>query len=453
MFTGVLHEKKVESETFPLLEDRYIHKIISENDIDIIITLVAGLAELIHDAEYTVHDNTYQRTAGALWKEWEVVVWCLRLSKRVTVARIYATRETRIAFSTMFQALWDTVKEVTGRVVQFKFLDGKGLKAIIMDGCKQQVDGCGDDLVKRAVLRNTPTLVQEKDSQVIVQYIVKTCAVHVDRKFTEMSKSVPLQDMERIRGSLHLESQAEVDEFIDWCKRSPHKLVRDWMSDKLSAPWFFPSLNRFVSKMDPDDFDSTPHHTNLNEKAIKSARRLDFDQLRLIQHLESSFALENTPNTQHERSKAGLRRTANRTRKAIDNNQAWQEVAEAENKIKELQGFVKERKAQAGVKHISHRKRALERSLQMYAWSCGVELHIRQTILPPKVWIWRESKTLNAGMTPHTSLHQPSQTLPISPSLHMHLDPQGSLLPNMSHCGTPYHMGSQQHRPSTEFPQ
>ncbi|TEB22853.1 hypothetical protein FA13DRAFT_1715806, partial [Coprinellus micaceus] len=86
---GVLHEKKVESETFPLLR-------------------IAGLAELIHDAEYTVHDNTYQRTAGALWKEWEVVVWCLRLSKRVTVARIYATRETRIAFSTMFQALWDT---------------------------------------------------------------------------------------------------------------------------------------------------------------------------------------------------------------------------------------------------------------------------------------------------------------------------------------------------------
>lgn len=43
--------------------------------------MLPGLAELLHGAQTTLHDNTYKGVSGD-WKEWEVVVWDARLNKR-----------------------------------------------------------------------------------------------------------------------------------------------------------------------------------------------------------------------------------------------------------------------------------------------------------------------------------------------------------------------------------
>jgi hypothetical protein len=82
----------------------------------------------------------------------------------------------------MWSGLWDTICRVTGQPVKFKFIHGTGLRAILVDGCKPQVDACGDDLLTR----NWPEIsgIHEKDPQVIVQYIVRTCTVHLDRYVT-----------------------------------------------------------------------------------------------------------------------------------------------------------------------------------------------------------------------------------------------------------------------------
>lgn len=79
----------------------------------------------------------------------------------------------------MWAGLWDTIERITGKRVKFKFMDGTGLKAILVDGCKPQVDACGDDLVKR----NRPeiTNITTYNPQEIVQNIVRTCIVHLDR--------------------------------------------------------------------------------------------------------------------------------------------------------------------------------------------------------------------------------------------------------------------------------
>lgn len=97
----------------------------------------------------------------------------------MTVARIYCTHETREAFRRMWAGLWDTIETVTGKPVQFKFMDGMGLRAIVVDGCKAQVDACGDDLL----IRNDPKKsgIDTDDPQVIVQHIIRTCVVHLDR--------------------------------------------------------------------------------------------------------------------------------------------------------------------------------------------------------------------------------------------------------------------------------
>ena len=60
----------------------------------------------------------------------------------------------------MWTGFWDTVEVATGQPIQFKFLDGKGLLVIGVDGCQPQVDGCGDALKKQVAKRKNP-LVRE----------------------------------------------------------------------------------------------------------------------------------------------------------------------------------------------------------------------------------------------------------------------------------------------------
>jgi hypothetical protein len=54
--------------------------------VDMIITMLPFLANGIHDADASLHDNTYKRVFGN-WKEWEVVIWDKRLntSKSLTI--------------------------------------------------------------------------------------------------------------------------------------------------------------------------------------------------------------------------------------------------------------------------------------------------------------------------------------------------------------------------------
>lgn len=80
----------------------------------------------------------------------------------------------------MWLGFWDAVERATNQPVKFHFMHGSGLLAILVDGCKAQVDGCGDALLER--LRACPSpLVNENDPQVVVQYLVKLCSVHLDR--------------------------------------------------------------------------------------------------------------------------------------------------------------------------------------------------------------------------------------------------------------------------------
>lgn len=79
----------------------------------------------------------------------------------------------------MFESLWNQIERVTGKKVKFKFLDGEGLCAIVMDGCKPQIEGLGRDLVRRI----DPAIcgISERDPQKIVEYIARLCFAHIGR--------------------------------------------------------------------------------------------------------------------------------------------------------------------------------------------------------------------------------------------------------------------------------
>jgi hypothetical protein len=78
--TAVVYQKRLDDENQPPSK-RYIHEISSKDGVNMIITMLPGLAQRVHFANATLHDNTYKRVFGD-WKEWEVVIWDQRLNMR-----------------------------------------------------------------------------------------------------------------------------------------------------------------------------------------------------------------------------------------------------------------------------------------------------------------------------------------------------------------------------------
>jgi hypothetical protein len=54
----------------------------------IAVTMNVQLAQLVHSANYTIHDNTYKRVGDSGWYEWEVVIWYAPANRRELSASI-----------------------------------------------------------------------------------------------------------------------------------------------------------------------------------------------------------------------------------------------------------------------------------------------------------------------------------------------------------------------------
>ncbi|KAL1694681.1 hypothetical protein GGG16DRAFT_100370 [Schizophyllum commune] len=326
-------------------EDRYIHVMHDEGDTRIIVTMLK---------------------AGE-WKEWEVVVWDARLERRVTVARIYCERETRVAFKRMWKYLWDTVERLTGERVKFHFLDGSGIKAIIVDGCKRQVEGLGDDLVERCLTSDNPDFAGKKqDPNDVVQYLLKTCITHFERKVDELAKVCEKEIIDKVRACQFVKTQAEADELVKYYKSCPQKCVRDWIADKEQAPWFLPSINEYLSKIPARIWYETDMTTNINESAhpftnkmtgigrplaesierARTADRLVFEQL---EECAQRCVLLNTKNTFSDRHRANRLRQESRIRTKAEKASKEEQLAHLNDVIKDAQQQ-KKVLSQAGVK-------------------------------------------------------------------------------------------------------
>ncbi|KAJ7211971.1 hypothetical protein C8J57DRAFT_1733157 [Mycena rebaudengoi] len=190
----------------------------------------------------------------------------------------------------MWPGLFETIAHITKSEVKFKFIDGEGLRAILVDGNKPQANALGAYLVTRN--RPDTSGIRETDPKLILFNIIRTCIFHLERKFAEMAKTVPDEPMGRIRRYPYIETQQEIEEFVQWCKNSEYKIVRDWISDKDSIPWFFPSINGFLSAIPEDDWYLTPGDTNLNESAHPFTNQHTGTNLSLLEATERAYEMD-----------------------------------------------------------------------------------------------------------------------------------------------------------------
>ncbi|KAI0356054.1 hypothetical protein OH77DRAFT_1538515 [Trametes cingulata] len=331
------------------LKDRYIHAFDVKDGVPVIVTLLPELAKRIHDAKATLHDNTYKRVAGKDWKEWEVVIWLEDIDMRITVARVYCTRERREDFARIWTLFFNAVDHATGAHVSFKAFcpdtqgAARGIRAIVVDGCQAQIDGLGDFLIERIKTEGQQCAVTEDDPQKIVEYVLKICSVHFDRNLTELSHKCSAEIMARVREFPNLATYAELDEFASFCETSPNKALRDWWANKKGMPWFAAGINRNFSRMSPADWQSTPSNTNINEsahtltnahtrtglsilEAVISAEEFDRHQAARIRVTEDTGVRANVNNTPSKRLKRNAARAESRRAKAAERRGATAEA-------------------------------------------------------------------------------------------------------------------------------
>ena len=136
-----------------------------------------------------------------------------------------------------------------GHWVNFKAFSGTGtgLRVIVLDLCKAQIDALGDYLIKY----NDPTIsgISEMNPGHMVEYIVKICSIHFDtymslftylptRHTTETlnwafrgvmkleGKQVSKDALTCIWAVLHIKMQDELDTFKWYCETSQEKAVQ-----------------------------------------------------------------------------------------------------------------------------------------------------------------------------------------------------------------------------------
>ncbi|KAJ7909761.1 hypothetical protein B0H13DRAFT_2490289 [Mycena leptocephala] len=359
--------------------DRYVHQIRMEGAMKIAVTMNPELAALIHDAgaRYLEGDITFKRTKGEM-DEWEAAIWYTPTIERVTVARIYTNSFTKEAFTHLFDAFFSSVKQVTGKSVQFKAFHPKGnLYSIHFDMEAAQVQGLGawlskmvlDDPALRALF---PSI----DPDQLVQLILKLCTVHFERSTNELVPLVGQETLNYINRFRGLSDPTDIENWHQFCKTHDNKKLRDWYTHKAQYPWLLPGFNESLSSFPLGYWQQSPSHTNLVESAhvatnqatkvnllpvesVRTTRIFDAQKAASLRAARDTCILSNRNNHDHVR----IRRNATRSRKRQSYRMEHADIGDAIVETQEkLSTLTQDKKAAAArLKDLKSQKKTLGR--------------------------------------------------------------------------------------------
>ncbi|KAJ7172780.1 hypothetical protein C8R43DRAFT_1208786 [Mycena crocata] len=197
-----------------------------------------------------------------------------------------------------------------------------------------------------------------RDPTKLLSYVLKTCNPHFHRLIDELPKSIPQSVIRHMKSIMGLDNQPAIDAWHEKVAAEPYEEVKNWHAHKLANPFVLASVNKFLSKIDPDCWDTTPNHSNYGESAhagrnaetsigvalvtaILQAKERDNDMAKELAQIERDGVTRNRFNGAAEREKlAAQRQVAKLRRSAVRNDQmtsystlqAEREAGVAENK-------------------------------------------------------------------------------------------------------------------------
>ncbi|KAK7020620.1 hypothetical protein VNI00_017704 [Paramarasmius palmivorus] len=280
-------------------EERYVHQVTLDGTGGVLIfTCYTRLLKLIH--EVTSFEVYYKK-----------------LTRAVTIMRVYLNRASTEYFTLMFDGVCDLVLNLTGRPMAFKRFQKDGnLLCMNTDMEAAQVLGAGASFLKT----NDPSFsgIATEESSVLVQYFVKLCLVHVKRGINDFRSQLSSQDYQHlITFMTHIKSQSDLLKFDEWVR----------------------------------------HHNNkkLTVEGIEKARIINLKVIQELEIAEQTGILTNLHNGLHQQ----LSRSTKRQTKAAEKSR---EATAQANTISQLQETI-EREKQAE-KEAKARRKELEEQLK-----------------------------------------------------------------------------------------
>ncbi|KAJ7909899.1 hypothetical protein B0H13DRAFT_1877215 [Mycena leptocephala] len=87
--------------------------------------------------------------------------------------------------------------------------------------------------------------------------------MHID----ESPRDIPRTVIHRLKSITHLTTQAEIDDWHEFCASQSHIDIKNWYAHKLANTWVLPSVNKYLSKISDKNWDITPNQSKIVETA------------------------------------------------------------------------------------------------------------------------------------------------------------------------------------------
>ncbi|KAJ7164603.1 hypothetical protein C8R43DRAFT_946418 [Mycena crocata] len=316
---GVLYLQKQMCSTLSH-EKQYIWKVTSEHGEEIMITMLPNIAKRIHFTRAIIH----MRQCTVSGKNG-------RLLYTTSNSTFHETEE---IFLKMWPGLWELIAHITKTEVKFKYLDGEGPMTILVDGNRPQANVLGVYLVKR----NKPEKIcgngQDCSRRGRIWHVSADTHTSKPGQKSRSSSSgakIPLTRPSEARFKFNPDGLELI-----------FSSSSDWIADKESIPWFFPSFNQFLWQFPENDWYLTPGDTSLNDhtgtnlsilEAIQRAYELDLVVEAKLQSMKDNCVLVNHLNTKPHRDRRNDARKTSNFLKAVVCSEARDELENIEDAI------------------------------------------------------------------------------------------------------------------------
>ncbi|KAJ7572171.1 hypothetical protein C8J56DRAFT_1069546 [Mycena floridula] len=324
--------------------DRYIRCVFSEDNINLVVTMLEPLVNLVHSMHYLTIDYTFKRIDGKM-NEWEIVGFSPEFTCRKSVASLYCDSQTTQAFFLLFREFFRHVERVTGKALRFRAFvadeekEHVMMSGIVLDGEVPQFLGLAECLARSGMNNPAVSGIQNTDGTQLALHITRTCYAHFDRAIEALSKAtVPRDEVERLKSIYRLPAA----DFAQWCKEceeSVYPAVRNWYAHK-KANWFIlHTINPNLSRMT---------HSKSNEEGIQNALSLGIEvskenameQAAELVVWSTHGALPNDHNNAKERERKNHRRTLNTQVRRGDLCVSQNRLVELKETITQLQAKI-----------------------------------------------------------------------------------------------------------------
>ncbi|KAK7023570.1 hypothetical protein VNI00_016656 [Paramarasmius palmivorus] len=306
------------------VEERYVHRVSLDDSGGVLIfTCYTRLLKLIHEVTSFEGDTAFKRLRDL--NEWEMVIYYKKLTRAVTIMRVYLNRASTEHFTLMFDGVRNLVLNLTGRPMAFKRFQKDGnLLCMNTDMEAAQVLGAGASFLKT----NDPSYsgITTVDASIFVQYFVKLCLVHVKRGINDFRSQLSSQDYEHLISFMtHIKSQLDLLKFDEWIRHHNNK--------KLTGEGQHHWSN-----------DLTDTQLTIVE-GIEKARNIDLKVIQELEIAEKTGVLTNPHNGLHQRLSRNIKRQTKAVEKSREATAQATTISRLQETIEKEKHMEKEAKA------------------------------------------------------------------------------------------------------------